>query len=554
MNCQVFPEMDEMQLESFPSKAEASFYRACKKHLDPRCLVIHSLSLIASSNKLGNQVAECDFLIIHPEFGILAVEVKGGGIEFDPQHDGEWYSTGRDGHRVKIKDPFQQSVSTGYKALNLIKTARGIRNRKLSFGHTVAFPDISVKQLTSLLGHNRPREIVACFEDLKDLNKWYLKAVTYWRGQETSFDQLQKIDIEEIKRLLLKPVFASPSVANLLDREEERRIRLTEEQLALVRFLQHQKRANIIGGAGTGKTVLALHLAENFAAEGKRTLLLCFNRPLGDNLYNATIYKENIEAGSFHSFFQNKMGEKFEGYLTQAMDNFPEENIWDIVRPYAYTLFAEEEALNYDAVIIDEAQDFAAEAWMPLETLVSKEDTIMFTFSDTNQKFYSKVDNIPYLSPPYPLSQNCRNTRSIHEVAYTNYIGPTVNPPLIDGAPIEEHSGVTEREQLNTLIHLLDKLVAEGGITPHDITILTANSEHFRYNIEELQKHTKKYRFELSEIPARGSIRVSTIKKFKGLEALVLIIWGLNDVSKFERDELHYVGISRAKSLCFLIN
>ena len=46
----------------------------------------------------------------------------------------------------------------------------------------------------------------------------------------------------------------------------------------------------------------------------------------------------------------------------------------------------------------------------------------------------------------------------------------------------------------------------------------------------------------------------TTIKKFKGLEKEIIIIWGLNEVNDYEKKELTYVGVSRAKSVCYLIN
>jgi KaiC/GvpD/RAD55 family RecA-like ATPase len=40
----------------------------------------------------------------------------------------------------------------------------------------------------------------------------------------------------------------------------------------------------ILGGPGTGKTVLALDLLKRKVTEGKNTLLICFNKNLAEHL------------------------------------------------------------------------------------------------------------------------------------------------------------------------------------------------------------------------------------------------------------------------------
>ena len=45
-----------------------------------------------------------------------------------------------------------------------------------------------------------------------------------------------------------------------------------------------RRRAMICGGAGTGKTLLAFERAQEMAHSGLKTLLLCYNRALGDHL------------------------------------------------------------------------------------------------------------------------------------------------------------------------------------------------------------------------------------------------------------------------------
>jgi len=46
-----------------------------------------------------------------------------------------------------------------------------------------------------------------------------------------------------------------------------------------------------------------------------------------------------------------------------------------------------------------------------------------------------------------------------------------------------------------------------------------------------------------------NDVRLDTVNRFKGLEAEVVILWGLDGLDLCEHEELLYVGLSRAKSL-----
>lgn len=56
----------------------------------------------------GVREGEADLLLLHPELGMLVLEVKGGRVAFDGRA-GTWTSTGRDGSVHEIKDPFAQA-------------------------------------------------------------------------------------------------------------------------------------------------------------------------------------------------------------------------------------------------------------------------------------------------------------------------------------------------------------------------------------------------------------------------------------------------------------
>ena len=54
--------------------------------------------------------------------------------------------------------------------------------------------------------------------------------------------------------------------------------------------------------------------------------------------------------------------------------------------PFAFLLAIEEhDSLKFDAVVVDEGQDFSPEMWMSLEALLKDETSKLFVFSDTSR-------------------------------------------------------------------------------------------------------------------------------------------------------------------------
>src|SRR5437870_12353028 len=98
----MFPERPR---EATPD-SERRVFAALESSLSRDFVVFHSL---AWHGRRGKPDGEIDFLIAHPE-GLIALEVKGGGIEFDAA-SAVWFSTDRFGERRQIADPFAQALT-----------------------------------------------------------------------------------------------------------------------------------------------------------------------------------------------------------------------------------------------------------------------------------------------------------------------------------------------------------------------------------------------------------------------------------------------------------
>ena len=74
--------------------SEVRVFNKLKAGLDDSFHVFYSGPWLAT-DQFGNEVdGECDFLVAHRELGVLAIEVKGGGISYDPTTS-KWQSRDR---------------------------------------------------------------------------------------------------------------------------------------------------------------------------------------------------------------------------------------------------------------------------------------------------------------------------------------------------------------------------------------------------------------------------------------------------------------------------
>ena len=91
----IIPALSDEQIEEIPSRAEQKVYKALVEQLPDSYLVVHSLEYIKQTSKFKSHGdREADFVIFSPHYGVLVVEVKGGGIGYDNSIK-QWHSIDR---------------------------------------------------------------------------------------------------------------------------------------------------------------------------------------------------------------------------------------------------------------------------------------------------------------------------------------------------------------------------------------------------------------------------------------------------------------------------
>ena len=214
----MIPGVTEEQLRQFRSKAEARFYRSCKEQLPDDRLVIHSVSWIYRDDNDRLREGEADFTIVSPHAGIIAVEVKGGGVSFDAT-TGSWYSIDRFNSKNPIKDPFRQASDERHAIKDQLAGSalwRRWRGSRLTLGHAVMFPDIhDARQLVS---PDRKLEFIGVDADMGALVQWVSRVFDFWRRPDV--DALGIQGLELVENILCSSVEIRPALRSLLLRPQ----------------------------------------------------------------------------------------------------------------------------------------------------------------------------------------------------------------------------------------------------------------------------------------------------------------------------------------------
>lgn len=553
----VYPILSESELNSLPSQAEAKFYRAIRDQLPSSDIVLHSRTYVAR-NSSGNMTdGEADFVLFSKDYGILIIEIKGGGVSYYPETG--WLSVDR--HQVShtIKNPFLQAKSQKFSILNHLKSYRiwNQLNLRVTAGHAVTFTDIS--DGISLVGIDSPIDIIGTKKDVLDLRDWTKKVLQFWSKQSPTGFGSAGMDI--VNHIFCKSVSVRPLMRDLLSSDDEVRINLTNEQAKVLRTLSRHKRAGICGPAGTGKTVLAVEKAKMLSEMEKKVLLLCYNKPLGASIFKQFDRNDNVHVFTFHQYCEHLIHsarKRFNiDYLLIAKSDLPGTDLFDDIYPLAATYAVEKfgEIAQYDAIIIDEGQDFGEEYWLTIEMSInSNNESWLYIFFDENQILYRRSSDFPISEDQtFPLTKNCRNAKPIHKLAYNYYAGDQIDDSNIVGTEPVLLIDDSEQLQAKKIHKEIKNLIQNESISVDDIAVLVIASPKNQYyqQLNNEIKNQNLIKFSFEEHNASSAVIVDTVKRFKGLERNVVFLW-IDDVTLASEREL-YVGISRAKSILYLV-
>jgi hypothetical protein len=504
--------------ESSLRAAEVKVYDLLASKLDRGWVVFYSRPWLGLTPSGEEKDGECDFVVMHPAWGYIALEVKGGGIAYDPKTD-QWRTIDRNKIRHTIKNPIKQAVASKYELIKQVKTLSSWPGRSIRRRHGVIFPDTVMPP--DGLGADCPREIACCREDLATIDQWI-------KGRLTggTFDDLGADGIRAFEELLARPFLLRVPLGHYLEDDEQAIAALTPQQYYILDAVGHLNRVAAGGGAGTGKTILAIEDAVRLAQRGLKTCLLCYSELFAAYL-NEKLAKvdSDVRVWSLAGLCGALASD---AGIEWTPDLGLEKGIEALL-----TSVKEKPSLKFDAIVVDEAQDFRSHWWVAIEeALVDHESSWLHAFFDTNQSVYGDFSKelASFRIVPIHLTRNLRNTRNIHDTATRFYRGIPIAAGGPEGVPVAWHE-VREDQVYNRAVTEAQTLIKEN-VGSEDIIILVS---------EDSAVLTVRNR---AGFP--NGVQVSTVRNFKGLERKAVIVAATREMA--DQPELAYVSMSRPRA------
>jgi hypothetical protein len=475
---------------------------------------------------------EADLVVAVPGAGIAVLEVKGGVVT----HDGQTWRQSGGGARDKAIDPAGQSRRCKYALRQHLDNDQRWRRRRVRFAHLVVLPTSTVADDVSPT--DCPRWMVVDGTQLDDL-----AAITcdVLHRQESANPLASTADVDDLLDILTgRPASQREAVDLAAARELECDL-LTQRQATILDAIRRIPRVEVQGGAGSGKTWLAVEQARRLAKGGKRVGLLCYSRGLSAYLARrvALLPEDQRPAyvGMFHSL----------GVAWGAPPGQPDDgDYWESRLPEEMSRVARHlgDAERFDAFVVDEAQDFA-DSWWPalVQGLRDRERGGLYAFADEGQRVFARHGRPPVELVPVALDENLRNTKQIAQT-----FGSLTPTQMAyrggEGVPVR-FVPCSSEDAVTTADDVVDGLLADGWKHEH-VALLTTGHRHFMQVEQQARGHDAYW----DSYWAGDDVFFGHVLGFKGLErpAVVLAVNGFGRGSERAREKL-YVGLSRARDL-----
>lgn len=268
-------------------------------------------------------------------------------------------------------------------------------------------------------GHIRPdcpQDIFIDITHLHDLENRLLDIFAHRKSHADARNSKMggKRAVEALVQLLVPTRSLQPRITDLFAQENRKIEELTQQQFKILNILRYQKRTAIIGGAGTGKTLLAIEKAAQLAESGLRVLFVCYNTNLAKWI-SGRLQHPRVDVFTFHALVGHM--------INRARIPMPRTRSWDEFDAIAPDALVDalgvlhapdaDPTLLYDAIIVDEGQDFEDTWWIGLlDTLKDAETGVFYVFFDDNQRIFTQLSQVP-MEIRHSISTKISATRSI---------------------------------------------------------------------------------------------------------------------------------------------
>jgi len=488
---------------------------------------------------------EIDFIIYDQKNNLICIEVKGGLLHYDGSND-EWFQN----NKKLVRNPDRQASS----ATQVLIQNLGKDIKDINVGWALCFPQCQLQKNAKLIP-NIPNEIIIDERHLIDIESAIESVNSYYKKKYNKSGH-NKNQADALIKKLTNDLGFIHKLGVKIRKNNEQLLQVTEEQFEILNDLEFNPRIIVRGGAGTGKTLLAQEFSRRLSDKGLKVLLLFFNRTITKTIRYGLRDYPNITVSTFHSYAKRKIeGFDLAWWETAKTEMADKDDFWNIEVPIKLLEMPITE--KFDAIIVDEGQDFKAEWYEYLDEILSENTSTYFcVFLDEKQDIFKHWSGIPWEEKPFRkhLTKNCRNTKKIVaflEELSTSSMVPYPNSPIgIDvifrkvNGPIDEQKKVIED---------IKNLVNENDVSAGDIIILS-NLPKNDSCLSDCKKIGSHKLLSLGDRYDNRSkdIHYTSINTFKGLEADVILIIDTTSISQDDLANALYTQGSRARNLLYI--
>lgn len=495
--------------------------------------VFHSIHW-ALAYERSTAFGEVDFVIVNGDGEILLIEQKNGRLQ-------ETEST-------LIKDYGSSQKNVGdqlHRSIDHIRDKFKLQNpsgERLSIDYLVYCPEHRITRLNSAaLDRNRIVDAgarVGLVERIQQLLK---------PGGGSIATRFQA---ERVHEFFTRTFDLLPDVHAHRRAQERAYTRLSGGLIGLIDNLEMTPfRLRIRAVAGAGKTQLARHFYDRCLAAGKRPLLICFNRPLRDSL--AATVGEGGRVETWYSLLHHFLESR--GHRLNFNYGSDGAQFWRQVEELVLAAPVDEQ-WKFDAVIIDEAQDFEPE-WHELLALFQNENADLLWLEDPAQNILARQDSGVEAMVTYNARDNYRTPHSI-----ARFIGKVLPEFSFEARNDTPGFGVKVRgysdpEAQRRLVDKAVKALLQQGFEPEDIVLLTcrgiggsALSDVGEVAGLPLRRFTGDYDSAGNQLWSEGRVTFESVYRFKGQQAPAVVLLDVDPRGSDEARErrLLFTGMTRA--------
>jgi len=505
--------------------------------------VFYSLTILDGQE---NREREIDFLVLHPDLGLLILEVKGGRISWD---EDTWYKE-LGSIRTPLREKPSLQMANQQFRLQAYLRAQGLQVPEIT--RILVLPHMDFPADTRF-GPDLPPERVLDRTKLQKLIPSLQAAVsggldwpTFRSSPAAQAHQLFRRSLEELVEAILPSVLPPPSLAEQMAAEGRLQDEASQAVLDHLAMNFARGRFRVEGGPGSGKSLIARMVTRIWAGEGRRVLVLCYNRALKVASVIALDDLKDTEAtiATFHELLDvllDELGRPCKPPQGQKTEHF------NHTLPAAFRAALPDLTQRWDALVVDEAQDLSPE-WLELILpLLRHPDTDpVLLLGDSCQDLYHRGTHT--LGTPWRLDLNLRQHPSLRQAVWNAmptcgwaHPGGGLEPGIVES---RKSSPETWKRQLADLLTEF----AIQGLQPRDVLVLMPHSPA-SYGLRQDQR-LGPWRIGIDkdwwEDEDQERLKVNTVHSFKGMEGNVVVY--LAPAGKPANGPLlRYVALSRAR-------